>query len=153
MEVKLASIADGIEFQADEAQSFLNLSTGEVVVFTDEEIDAASSDEDMSEHAEWYREAVTRAKEYIENEENYIPLPSKFDFHEYQVMEKFIGALPIEEQRDELFNLIKGKGAFSRFRQGLERFLLLDKWYKYKEQAIIELAREWCEDNRIKYKN
>ena len=153
MEINLATIVEGIEFQTDESHSFLNLSSGEVATFTDEEIDAAENEEDMSDHPEWFREAIARAKEYLENEENYISLPSKFDFHEYRVMERFIGSLPIVEQREELSNLIKGKGAFSRFKQGLERFLLLDKWYKYKEQALIEFAKEWCDDNGIKYKN
>ena len=153
MEIKLAAIVEGIEFQSDESQSFLNLATGEVVIFTDDEIDAATSGENISEHPEWYREAIARAKDYIENEDKYIRLPTKFDFHEYRVMENFIGSLPTEEQRKELFSLIKGKGAFSRFRRGLERFLLLDKWYEYREQALVELAKEWCEDNKIQHQD
>ena len=151
MKIKLATIIDGIEFQTDETQSFLNLSTGEVVIFTDEEIDTASSDDDISEQADWYKEAIARAKVYLENEENYLSLPSTFEFHEYSVMEDFISDLPIEEQREALFSLIKGKGAFSRFRQGLERFLLLDKWYKHKEEALTDFAEQWCKDNNIDY--
>ena len=120
MKVDLKKIVEGIEFQSDESRSYLKKSSGEVVLFTDEEIAAAESDEDLSVHAEWYREAIEQAKEFVNNEDDYIPLPSKFEFHEYSVMEEFILSLPIEEQRDELLSLIKGKGAFARFRQGLE---------------------------------
>lgn len=152
MKIKLATIVDGIEFQTDETKSFLNLSTAEVDIFTDDEIDTASSGDDISEHADWYKVAIARAKEYLENEENYLPLPSQFEVNEYRIMEEFISELPIEEQREALFKSIKGKGAFSRFRRGLERFLLIDKWYKYKEEALIDFAEQWCKEKNIDYK-
>jgi len=151
MKVDLKKIAEGIEFQGDESHSYLKISSGEVVLFTDEAIAAAESDEDFSDHAEWYRESVEQAKEFINNEDDYFPLPSKFDFHEYRVMEEFILSLPIEEQRDEMLSLIKGKGAFARFKHGLGRFLLLDTWYQYKDKALAELAESWCRDNGIEF--
>ena len=135
MKVDLNKIAEGIEFQSDESRSYLKKSSGEVVLFTDEAIAAAESDKDLSAHAEWYREAIEQAREFVNNEDDYIPLPSKFEFHEYRVMEEFIFSLPIEKQREELLSLIKGKGAFIRFRQGLERFLLQESWYQYRSGA------------------
>lgn len=149
MKVDLKKIVEGIEFQGDESRSYLKISSGEVVLFTDDAIAAAESDEDLSVHAEWYREAIEQAREFINHEDDYIPLPSKFEFHEYSVMEEFVLSLPIEEQRDELLSLIKGKGAFARFKHGLERFLLLEGWCQYRDQALAALARGWCRDNGI----
>ena len=149
--VDLKKIVEGIEFQSDESRSYLKISSGEVVLFTDDAIAAAESDEDLSVHAEWYREAIEQARVFINNEDGYILLPSKFEFHEYSVMEEFILSLPIEKQRDELLSLIKGKGAFARFKQGLERFLLLDEWYQYRDQALTELAKGWCQENGIEF--
>ena len=68
VKVKLSSIVEGIEFQGDESQSYLRKSTGEVVLFADDEINAATNNEDVSEQAEWYIEARERAKEFLENE-------------------------------------------------------------------------------------
>ena len=150
VKVKLSSIVQGFEFQNDESQAYLKKASGEIFLFTNEEINAAESGEDMSEHAEWYVEAVQLAKEFLDNELDYLPLPSKYDFHEYRIMEKFVLALPVEEQREEMYELIKGKGAFSRFHQGLDRFLLKDKWFSYKKSALLEFAKEWCQENRIK---
>ena len=147
--VKLSSIVEGIEFQCDESQSYLNKKTGEVVLIEDEEMRAVESNEDVSEHAGWYIEAIERAKHFLINEQDYIPLPSKYDFQEYRVVERFILSLPIEEQREELLSLIKGKGAFSRFREGLDRFLLRDKWHQYKDNALLEFARDWCKNNEV----
>lgn len=149
MKIKLTDIVEGIEFQSDESQSYLRTSSGEVFHFTDDEINKAEVGEDISDEAEWYVEAVNRAKSYLENELDYIPLPSKYDFHEYRVVEDFIYSLPIEEQRDKMLGLIKGKGAFSRFREGLDRFLLTDKWYKYRDGALLAFAKSWCQDNDI----
>ncbi|MCR4302870.1 MAG: UPF0158 family protein [Gallionella sp.] len=151
MKVDLKKIVEGIEFQGDESRSYLKISSGKVVLFTDEAIVAAESDDDLSEHAEWFREAIEQAREFINNEEDYISLPSKHEFHEYSVMEEFISSLPIEEQRDELLSLIKGKGAFARFKHGLERFLLQERWYQYRDQALAELAKGWCRDNGIEF--
>lgn len=151
MKVDLKKIAESIEFQDDEAHSYLKISSGEVVLFTDEAIAAAESDEDLSDHAEWFREAIEQARAFINNEDDYIPLPSKYEFHEYRVMEEFIHSLPIAAQRDDLLSLIKGKGAFARFKQGLERFLLLDEWYKYRDRALAALAEDWCRDNGIEF--
>ena len=125
--------------------------SGEVVLITDDALSIAERDNDLSEYAEWYREAIEQAREFINHENDYISLPSKYDFHEYRVMEEFIFSLPVEEQRDELLSLIKGKGAFARFKHGLERFLLRDKWYQYRDRALAELAESWCRDNGIEF--
>ncbi|MFZ2301127.1 MAG: UPF0158 family protein [Gallionella sp.] len=94
---------------------------------------------------------MEQARAFLNHEDDYIPLPSKYEFLEYNVMEEFIHSLPIEAQRDELLFLIKGKGAFARFKHGLERFLLLDEWYKYRDQALSALAEDWCRDNGIEF--
>ena len=71
MKVNLKKIVEGIEFQGDESRSYLKISSGEVVLFTDEAIAAAESDLDLSVHAEWYREAIEQAREFINNEDDF----------------------------------------------------------------------------------
>lgn len=149
--VKLSSIIEGIEFQGDESQSYLDLKTGEVVLITDEQINAAERDDEISEQAEWFKEVVAIAKHFLENPDQYLELPSKYDLNEYQIMEEFVYSIPVEVQKEKLLRLIKGKGAFSRFRQGVERFMLLDSWYKYRDTEFEKFAQEWCEENGISY--
>lgn len=66
-------------------------------------------------------------------------------------MEEFILSLPMKNQRDDLLYSIKGKGAFARFKHGLERFLLLKKWYQYKDQALTEMAVGRGQDGGIEF--
>lgn len=153
MKVQISSIIEGIEFQGLESTSYLDLKTREVILIGEEEIYAAESDDDILEYPDWQKEPIARAKELLEKPDQYLELPSKYDLHEYRIMEDFIYSIPIEEQRDEMLNLIKGKGAFSRFRDGLERFLLTDKWYRYRDLEIEKFAKEWCEENKIEYED
>jgi hypothetical protein len=153
MKVKITSIVEGIEFQSLESQSYLDLESGEVVLIADEEIRAAEYDDEVSNQADWYKEAIAQAKEFLGNQNRYIALPSKDDLGEYRIMENFVYSIPTEEQRDEMFSLIQGKGAFSRFRQGIERFILKDKWYKFRDLEIAKFAEEWCQENDIEYEN
>ena len=153
MKVNLSEIVEGVDFQSDESQSYLRRSTGEIVLFSNEEINAAENDEDLSDQPDWYIEAVGRAKEFLKNENDFLDLPSKYEFHEYRVMEDFILSLPIEEQREELLGKIKGKGAFSRFRAGLDRFMLLEKWYQYRDSALREFVIRWCGENDLEFES
>ncbi len=153
MKVKLSSIVNGIEFQGLESSSYLNLETGEVILIADEEIRAVEIDDENSNQADWYKEAIAIAKDFLENRDQYLELPSQYDLNEYRIMENFVYSIPIEEQREEMFNLIKGKGAFSRFKQGIERFLLKEKWYIYRDSEITKFVEEWCQDNNIQYEN
>ena len=152
MKVDLKVIVDGIEFQSDESQSVLNIKTGEVLFFTDEELEIAESKQDISDYAQWMQDAINRVRKYLEEQDNYLGLPTKYDFHEYHVMEKFILSLPHESQREELYYRIKGRGAFSNFKRGLDRYSLDDEWYKYRDEALIKLAKEWCKSNGIEIK-
>lgn len=149
MKAKQQDIIDAVDFNSELSQSYLNKKTGEVCVYTDEELQAAEDNDDLSDSHEWYREAVSRAKLFIENEDDYLPLPEKYDFNEYRVMEKFISRLPVQKQADSLFRAIEGKGAFRRFKDTLERFALVDQWYEYKDQQLREFVEYWCEENEI----
>jgi hypothetical protein len=45
---------------------------------------------DLAEYPEWQRESIVKAREILDSED-WIALPSKFDIHEYAIMEEFAG--------------------------------------------------------------
>jgi hypothetical protein len=63
VQVKLQDILEGMDFQSDEQSSFLNLTTGEVVSITDEELRAAENDEPLEDFPEWQHDAIRSAKD------------------------------------------------------------------------------------------
>ena len=52
LRVKLSDLIEGMDFQSDEQSSFLNLTTGEVVSITDEELRAAENNEPLEDFPE-----------------------------------------------------------------------------------------------------
>jgi hypothetical protein len=48
-----------------------------------------------------------------------------------------------------LLRSIEGKGAFRRFKDALHRHGIEMNWYAYKDEAYKEIARDWCEENCV----
>ena len=83
LRVKLLDLIEGMDFQSDEQSSFLNLTTGEIVSITDEELRAAENDEPLEDFPEWQHDAIHIAKDIVETE-HYLPLPDRFEINECQ---------------------------------------------------------------------
>jgi hypothetical protein len=151
--VKLSDIIEAIEFQSDEITSYLNKKTGEIVTLTEDDIKAAENHDSLEEYPEWQHENIRMASDFLDHKEDFIGLPSKYDVHEYHIMERFILSLKDKEISATLYRAIKGKGAFHRFKDGIIRFNIENDWYKYREEAIKQVAIDWCELHNIQFKD
>jgi hypothetical protein len=149
--VKLDEIIEGLEFQSDESYSFLDKTTGKVVLISDYQMRAAEDDDPIDDFPDWEQGLVRIAKEIIDETGNYIALPTKFEIHEYSIMEQFCLSLNDSEMSDTLYSLIKGGGAFRRFKDAVHEYDIADDWYKYRSDALKEIAIEWCKENRIEF--
>ena len=151
--VKLSDIIEGLEFQSDESSSYLNKKTGEVILMTDYAMRAAEDNEPLEDVPDWERELVTVAREIIAETGEYIQLPTKFDIDEYGIMESFCMSLDRREIGDILHDLISGSGAFRRFKDTVYKYGVEDEWHKYRNNAIKEIAVEWCRRHGIEFDN
>lgn len=139
--VPLEIIIDAIESVNDEWNQYLDIENMEVVMLPEYPF-AGEYDEDEKELAE-----------QIEEEWNirFYGLPSKYDVHEYSIMERFIWSLPEGNIQDRLESAIRGRGAFRRFKDNLIRMGIEQQWYDYQGQAYRKFAIEWCDDHGFKY--
>ena len=151
--VKLNDIIEGLVFQSDESSSFLNKKTGEVILMTDYAMRAAEDNEPLEDVPDWERDLVAIAREILAESGQYIPLPTKFDIDEYSIMESFCISLDRQEIGDILYDLISGSGAFRRFKDAIYKYGVEEEWFKYRDNAIKEIAIEWCRENNIKFEN
>jgi len=149
--VKLDDIIEGLEFQSDESSSFLNTKTGEVILMTDYAMRAAEDDEPLEEVPDWEQDLVAIAGEILAETDQYIQLPTKYDIDEYSIMEKFCMSLNNQKISDILCDLISGSGAFRRFKDAIYKYGVEDEWYKYRNNAIKEIAIEWCREHNIEF--
>jgi len=139
--VKLELVMEAIEMADDNSTAFYDLEKQELIWHM--EGFGYQMDEDDEEIEEMIEEGWRT---------RFFRLPTKFDINEYHFMEDFIyDEIPEGGVRDQFENAIRGRGAFRRFRQLVERLGILDDWYKYKEKEQRKLAIEWCQEHDFNY--
>jgi len=83
--------------------------------------------------------------------EDFIPLPSKFDIHEWSIMEGFARSVADGDVSDELEAALRGCGAFGRFKDTLRRRGMTDAWYRFRDVALEAIAVDFLEEHEIPY--
>jgi hypothetical protein len=150
--LKIEDMVEQLEFASESNKSFFNKKTGEIHLIPEEvERYAEQNIEDDDLIPEWEKEIIPIAKDIQNNPDNYIQFPDQFYINEYSIMERFCLNIDNEELRDKMYSSIKGSGAFQRFKNNIHHYGIADDWYKYKDNALKELAVEWCVENNIAY--
>jgi len=146
--VFVPDVIEALEFATEETSSYIHRSTGRVVTISDEDMRYAEDREsDRSDLPDWRKNAVAEALEVLASEQQWLPLPSKFDLHEWKLMDDFVRTLEDHGGRDELAYAIRGKGAFRMFKGTIRRLGLEDAWYAYKAASLDHIAREWLTEH------
>jgi hypothetical protein len=149
--VKLKEIVEEMDLPSEEGMSFWSKKSGKVVLITDEMMEAAEEGTPLEDYPDWMRGSITLAGDILKHEADYVPLPSKYDLHEYQIMESFCRALKDPKITETLLADIKGRGAFGRFKNRLQQLGLEREWHQFREEALKRIAVEWCRANGLQY--
>jgi Uncharacterised protein family (UPF0158) len=149
--VKLNDVIEALEEGGPEHSHYLDKRTGEIVMITNEEMEAAEEDQLISEYPEWQREAVLKARELLTSEESFIEIPDQTDIDEYQIMENFCLAFENRRFGEDLHRLIKGSGDFRRFKDAITSKGIEQSWYQFRRTEFERIAIEWLEDEEIPY--
>jgi hypothetical protein len=150
LRVKLSDIIEGMDLQSDARSVFLNLTTGDVVSVTDEELRAAEHDEPLEDFPEWQHDAIRMAGEIVATD-HYLPLPDRFEMNEYCIMERFCLSIEDDDMQEDLCGAIRGRGAFRRFKERVHAYGIAEEWYQYRDAALKEIDIAWCEAHGIAY--
>jgi hypothetical protein len=145
--VSLKEVVDALEMAADEMASYVNRATGEVVTLSQEDL-LLAEDDPGDDLPDWQREVVAEAKRILESDE-WLELPTKFDIHEWKIMDDFGASLPAESQRTAIADAIHGRGAFRNFKSTIRRLGLEAAWFAYKTAALETIARDWLRRNDL----
>lgn len=137
MKIKLDQVIEAIECVDDIFTSFQDTQTDDTVYLADPVLNG-EMDEDLATE--------------IENDpERFLRFPTKYEIHEYRIMEDFIEQLSSGKVQNELAHAIRGKGAFRRFKDSICYHGLDQRWYTFQANAYRELAIHWCEDESLAY--
>lgn len=151
--VDLKKLIDEMDMQFESIKTYVNKNTGEIVSVSSDKLRDIEDGEIVPPYTgfpDWEKEELELCEEIIDSD-LYIEIPSKYEIDEYSIMEDFCLLQEDAKISDELYRSIKGKGAFSRFKDRIRRYNIEDEWYKYKEERLKELAIRWCEENEIDY--
>ena len=147
--VSLQDVVDAMDTPNDQWESFLNPDTGEIVSVSAEDRSALETD-DPEALPEWQRQAQPKIQEALESD-RFLRLPSQFEIDEWSIMERFAQSLDEPKLTDQLLDAIHGSGAFRLFRQSIRRLGIEDDWYRFREESLRTIAREWLATHGIGY--
>lgn len=139
IQLDLNEIVDALEMLAmtnDFSRSFVNMLTGRIVTLFEGKDFSDIEDEDLE--GDWIPE-------------HYASLPQKDELNEYEMMETFCCSITNGKIQEDLLCAIQGKGAFGRFKTAIHCHNVENKWYKFREARLKEIAIEFCERHRIMY--
>lgn len=149
--IKLSEVIDAIECMMDEYITCYNKETNKIISVSEEsmriaeDLEPETEKDELEMYSDWEQEEILSAYDITYNWHNYISLPSKFDINEYEIMSGFCATLETKEM-NILFDAIRGRGAFRRFKDKIHELGVDQKWYSYKDQRIKEIAIEWCKN-------
>lgn len=146
--VKLRDLIDTIEFYSEESQSFIDLRANQICIISESALSYA--EDGYEDYPDWQKEEVEYAKAYLEDEKNFILLPSQQDADEFSMMEGFISEVSSESDQEHLFRALQGKGAFRRFKDSVITLGIENSWYQFRDERYKQFALEWCDENGIK---
>ncbi len=152
MKIKLEDLISHLENVYYINAAFFDKTSGEIK-FIPEDVTSFIEDKDSDEEElpDWEKEFVPVYRDIMANPEIYIELPDRYYFNTYEIMEQFIFSLSEGKIRNDLYSAIQGSGAFERFRDAVERHTIVKEWVGYKEEALKEIAIQWCRENDLEY--
>ncbi|MEN8179102.1 MAG: UPF0158 family protein [Pseudomonadota bacterium] len=149
--ISLQSVVDEMGVFGDEMTAYINKKTGELFTVGDEEARLIEDgDEDDDFIPEWQKQILPKVREVLESND-FIPLPDKFEIHEYSIMERFCLSVEDNDLRDKLLNTIHGRGAFHRFKDIIHRKEIQDDWYSYRNAVMKKIAADFLEAEEITF--
>jgi hypothetical protein len=149
--VSLRDVIDEMEMMSDEATSYINRKTGELITLTHEELALAEDPDEAADAAEWQKDILPKARE-VAASADFIALPGKFEIHEWSIMERFARSITDVAVNDELQAAVHGGGAFRRFKDAVHRLGIADEWYRFRDGALEKIAIEFLEVHEIEFR-
>jgi hypothetical protein len=160
--VSLRDLVDELQMLPNEGTAYLNKVTGKIITVTDDDVEmVVAMDSELEEEIEEGNDEIggevsdletdyyQEVKRVLASDPDYLKLPSRFDIHEYEIMERFCLSVPDGKMSDVLLGKIRGSGAFRRFKDTIYQYGIEDDWFKYRDEAYKEIAIAWLESNGI----
>ncbi len=133
--VTYEEISSAFEFVASgapmEHSAYISLDTGQIYWASE----LASLDEELPDD--------------LDTSDRYLIVPHKTELDLGKHLALRFAANELPDSYEQVASVFRSKGAYGRFKQVLEAKGVLEKWYKFEEEATEKALREWCAANDI----
>jgi hypothetical protein len=154
LEIDWMELEAAFESGLGEAQYYLDLETGEILLITDE-VSWYLENPLERELLDWQQEMLQRARQIEEGYGiRYLRVPEQDSHESYRDMERFIPTIQDQHLQDRLWRAIQGRGAFRYFKDVLydhpdER----ERWFAFSDRCVYERMMAWLEGEGIEPTN
>ena len=148
--ISLRDVVEALDFQSDELSSYLDPDTGEIITFNQEEAGVAQHG-DWNLAPDWMRGLLPKIKRALEDD-RMLALPDRIHIDEWRMMQDFADEQEKDNARALLSSAAHGAGAFRRFRLAVATLGMEECWRCYRDKAMADVARQWLEENNLKYR-
>jgi hypothetical protein len=118
----------------NDTRSFIDLETLEVEIHA----------------AEYYfeeNEMEDTAEEALNNPDKFFTIEHSTSSKAFEVMEAFVETVKDKKLCLQLVAALQRKKPFSNFKYIVDNSTLREDWFKFKDEAYAEIAKEWLEEN------
>ena len=167
--VDLDELAIALDTDFSELHQYLDLETGRIIPIMQEisweleEIYEEIYDEDGNrvvtledylqrrDDPDWQKEMMLEADRVEQGYgTRYIRVERDDPYGDYRDMERFIGTVEDAHLRERLWNAIRGRGAFRRFKDLLARHPQVEEaWFDFKDARLQKRVANWQETRDI----
>ena len=144
LEISLQELAAALE-KTDVLQGYADTRDGRIILMGEDESDA------QTEAASREEERMERLLSIEEDWQRYVPLPDIYNAEIRSIMQAFAEKAP-QETRAALEETLRGASARLRFRRAVQSLSLAAAWQAHLSSSLLALARDWCEENAIAYR-
>ena len=99
----------------------------------------------------YYRSDMTDINEFPEDcdSDDYVAIPHKNDLDLGRDLVFDFAARRLPERYNDVEQIFRSRGAYSRYKSLLDSAGLLDEWHKFEDERTKSALRQWCEDNGL----
>jgi hypothetical protein len=161
--INWSELSDAFAYRGIELRYFLDRETGQVLMVTAEDHEHLEAMVEEAEEAfdlelalaesglpDWQQEGV-RTADFVETHiGRMISIPQDATYVDHDVMRDFIETIEDRRLQNQLFQAIRGRGAFRRFRDILSQHLMEEqRWYAFEENRLMQQIADWLAEEGI----
>lgn len=150
--VKIPELVKEMDDQMKEVPVFYNKETGEYVGVREKFLRHVESGFQLEDFSSEEERTEFELAEEILTTDKYLRIPTNYDIYEWEIIIDFTQEVGDENIRNELLDAINDTNPFRKFKEKVLQHDVTRDWFRFKRERFAEIAKYWCEGQKIGYR-